>query len=263
MTTPTPATTLPSAKSSYWAVGFGAFGLVLASFPYSALFTLVPAVLGIVLGARVLTKRRTPRWAGALGVVLGATALIVSVVVLSVWGSTLPKTPVAAPPTSSTPTSVPSAAPTVTATAGHECVDPAGDGATNDLAKVTLALSTKNLTATFDLAQPMPSSGMVGLMVATEAKDDAHYNAHQLAVGLLDGKITEFFDFDFGTTQQTNLELSDVSVVGDQVIAKFPASTIDSLGANWDWYAFATDGGDDTDACPGDVNSGDSVTFIG
>lgn len=103
-------------RLGYWGLGLGAFALLLALTPFSAIFTLVPAVLGIVFGARSLVKRRGKRWVGATGLGLGAGALVVSLVVLALYGASLPKRPevVAAPGpvASASPSATPAAKPT-------------------------------------------------------------------------------------------------------------------------------------------------------
>jgi hypothetical protein len=168
--------------------------------------------------------------------------------------------PEARPAESASPSVEPDAAETPT---GSACSDPVGDTDVMDLAGVTLALDDEFLTAVFTLAEPMPTSdtAMVGLAVSTKAKDDANYQSRQLGVKTLDGAVIGFFDADLSTGQQTNLDQSNLQIAGSIVTAKFPASVVEQLGAGWQYYAFATAAGADTDACPGEVMSFDQMTF--
>ncbi len=279
--TPAPGPVSNRDKLGYWSLGLGVVALPLAAIPPLAWVGWIPAALAVVFGIIALLRKQGG-WAFSLaGLIVGAvawlTAIIVTLATLYAIGAALPDpipvpfpfdTNTASATPTPTPTSIPTPTPTETAVAapednGHECVDPVGDGAQNDLTKVTLDLSGQYLTTTFDLSQPMPptSTAMVGLMVSTKAKDDAHYEAHQMGAQTLDGEVIAFFDSSFDSLQQTNLDYSDLTIQGNQVVAKFPAATVEGLGEEWEWRAFATYDGSDTDACPGELLSFDSITF--
>jgi hypothetical protein len=146
---------------------------------------------------------------------------------------------------------------------GHSCTDPAGDGGTNDLTDVALALDGQYLTVTFELAQPVPTNdfAMVGVNVITQTSDDPGYEMHQLGVKWNEGRMIGFFDFNFDTARQDNFDYSGVTVTGNQVSAKWPASIIEGLGDDWRWFAFVTHEGTDTDACPGEPLSFQTLTY--
>jgi len=146
---------------------------------------------------------------------------------------------------------------------GHSCTDPAGDGGTNDLTAVALTPDGQYLTVTFDLAQPVPTTdvAMVGLNVMTQTSDDPGYEMHQLGVKWNAGQMIGFFDFNFDTSKQENFGYSGVTVSGNQVTAKWPASITEGLGDNWRWFAFVTHEGTDTDACPGEPLSFETLTY--
>lgn len=166
-------------------------------------------------------------------------------------------------------TSTPAESPTATSEPtveqvgdGHTCDETTGDGGSNDLAAIALAVDATHLTATFDLAQPVATDdAMLGLNVLTQTDDDPDYEMHQLGVKWLDGQIIGFFDFSFKSGMQENFDYSDVVVDGQRVTVKWPASIIEGLGADWRWFAFATHHGVDTDACPGQPLSFDTLTY--
>lgn len=125
-----PTTTISNQRTlGFWGVGLGALAVLMAAFPYSALFNLAPVVLAIVFGILFLRRGRTPRWLGVLSIALGAVAPIISLGVLLAFGSTLPdRTPVAdgatpsatrsaTPTPSASPTAKPSSSPRPTAPA--------------------------------------------------------------------------------------------------------------------------------------------------
>lgn len=164
--------------------------------------------------------------------------------------STVPASPAAEPESDGLPTT-------------STCPDPIGDAEAMDLTDVALSLDGEYLTAVFTLTTPIPGSdtAMVGLSVSTKAKDDANYLSRQLGVKTLDGSVIGFFVADLSTGQQTNLDQTDLTVAENVITAKFPASAVRELGAGWEFYAFATAAGVDTDACPGAVMSFEQMTF--
>lgn len=100
----------------FWGVGLGALAILMGASPYSALFNLAPVVLAIVFGILFLRRGGLPRWLGILSIALGAIAPIISLVVLLVFGSTLPARPTAAdaPVTSLTPSATATPRPAAT-----------------------------------------------------------------------------------------------------------------------------------------------------
>jgi hypothetical protein len=102
---------------------------------------------------------------------------------------------------------------------------------------------------------------MVGVNVITQTSDDPDYEMHQLGVKWNEGRMIGFFDFNFDTARQDNFDYSGVTVTGNQVTAKWPASIVEGLGDDWRWFAFVTHEGTDTDACPGEPLSFETLTY--
>ena len=104
-------------KLGAWGLGLSALGLLLSVFPYSALFTLTPAVLGIIFGARTWAKKQGLRWMSITAVSAGGAAIIVSILVLAAYGASLrdaPAIPQSQPSDTPAATTKPSTSPSAT-----------------------------------------------------------------------------------------------------------------------------------------------------
>lgn len=140
----------------------------------------------------------------------------------------------------------------------NECVDSTGDGGTVDLSAVRLEPDNKNLTATFELAQPLPA-GEASVGIYAESENGRR--SYQFATVWTDGELDRFFAHDFAKGHDEGLAEDEVRVDGASIVVVIPDDYLKRLGNSWTWYAFSTAAGADVDACPGDPLSFESLTF--
>ena len=202
---------------------------------------------------------------------IGAALVIAIVVILAV--TTLE--PTGPGGVASTATSAPSApTPTQTSVAPrpeaqeNQCVDALGDAITVDLDTVTVAEDDGELVVEFALVEQLPESeSSLGLVVSSRNGKTNYL----LAVTWQGDSITEFFAHKFaeGSKGRDNsdpgetddLDTDDVAVNGLVVTARFPEYVIDDVSKNWQWSAFSIVDSVDADACPGEIGSGETLTF--
>lgn len=215
-----------------------------------------------------------PRRRNALPIGLAAigVALVVAIAVVVGMSSLEPVGPVGA---TSTPTTSPSApAPTQTGVAprpeaqANQCVDALGDGAAVDLDTVTVAEMDGELVVDFRLADELPTGqSSLGLVVSSRNGKSNYL----LAVQWQGDSITEFFAHKFAEGSKgrdrsdpgetDDLDPAGVAVNGSIIVAHFPEYVIDDVGKNWKWSAFSIVNSVDADSCPGQIGSGETLTF--
>ncbi len=150
----------------------------------------------------------------------------------------------------------------------NQCVDALGDGETVDLDTVSVSNDDGELVVEFTLVEELPAGeSSLGLVVSSRNGKTNYL----LAVKWQGDSITEFFAHKFAegskgrdrsdSGETDDLDSDEVAVNGSVVTARFPEYVIEDLSKNWQWSAFSIVDSVDSDACPGEIGSGETLTF--
>lgn len=148
-------------------------------------------------------------------------------------------------------------------TGSASCKDKRGDGKGGDLTSVSLESDGDDLTATFEVTEPIPSNGTA--LFAIDAWNDAGDTGYQLGLKYEGGRQIAHFVFDQVDANQVNLD-GEASTDGTTTTATFPVSEIAKLGESFKWTAVYNVAGNDADECPkpsGDIMELNQATFPG
>ncbi len=215
-----------------------------------------------------------PRRKIALPIALAAigAALVVAIVVIVGLSALEPTGPSGATSTATTAPTSPAPNPSEVAprpeAQENQCVDALGDAATVDLDTVTVAEDDGELVVEFTLVDELPAGqSSLGLVVSSRNEKTNYL----LAVTWQGDSITEFFAYKFAEGSKgrdradpgetDDLDTDDVAVNGSVISMRFPEYIIDDLSKNWQWSAFSIVNSVDADACPGEIGSGETLTF--
>ncbi len=222
----------------------------------------------------MLSEPSPPRRKIALPIALAAigVALVVAIVVVVGLSALEPTGPSGAPSTATTAPTSPTPTPSEVAprpeAKENQCVDALGDATTVDLDAVTVAEHDGELVVEFTLVDELPAAeSSLGLVVSSRNGKTNYL----LAVTWQGDSITEFFAHKFAegskghdrgdAGESDDLDTDDVAVNGSVVTARFPEYVIDDVSKNWQWSAFSIVDSVDADACPGEIGSGETLTF--
>ncbi len=198
----------------------------------------------------------------AVAGVVSVAAIGIAIAIVGTAANTTPVVPGVGATPAVTPTE-PSAEPVAVAPVReadtNECVDAVGDGGSVDLDAVRLSLDDDdNLVAQFTLAAPLPAGESSLGVFATTTDGDRSYS---LAASWVDGELDSFSVYDVERDRTTRLNARDIQWNESSVVAVFPSEVADRLDDDWLWYAYSTAQGADTDACPGAVDTFETLPF--
>lgn len=211
---PAPAPVVGKSRLGIWALVLGIIAMVFAVIPGLSFIAGMPALAALTVGIIALVRRTPRRGKPITGVVLGGSALIVSIVVSASFASTVGRgfndgvNPVAGPPTSS-PSAEPIEEPSAPASEPPAALDLASYAETTDR---DLALLAKN---------PDSSAGSSLIVYGYVTQFDAATGPCNFRADVSAGIKEVSYEYEYnsilGTADDSDCPILDAVVQGDAV----------------------------------------------